>query len=148
MSTKVFKTTENKRAACARARAKRDADPVKAQANKDYMKAYRQNNREKLNAQSSSRYHNDPLKRFKYRLRRLGIPAEDWLLEYLMSHNGLCDICGNPGDGRWKELAIDHCHDSNKFRGMLCSDCNHAIGKLKDDPELIRRVADYVEHYK
>lgn len=62
-----------------------------------------------------------------------------------------CAICGklNGEDlhrpGVPKELAVDHCHRTGAVRGLLCSDCNHALGQFKDDPALLRRAADYVE---
>ena len=32
-----------------------------------------------------------------------------------------------------------------RVRGLLCFACNTAIGQAKDDPALLRRMADYVE---
>lgn len=62
---------------------------------------------------------------------------------------GLCKICGNPESvklkGVVKLLAVDHCHSSGKVRGLLCNNCNRAIGMLKDDPEILRRAASYLE---
>ncbi len=124
------------------------ADPQALQKHQEYMRQYVKENREKLNAQNSERYFKDPRKRFIQRLRRLGIPIEQWLLEHLLSHDGFCDLCNKPGDGRWKELSIDHCHTTRQFRGMLCTECNTGIGKFKDNPELLRKAADYVEHYQ
>lgn len=142
------KRQEYVKAKQAERRAAIKADPEKFAAQKEYMRQYVKDNREKLNAQTSERYFKDPRKRFIQRLRRLGVVIEEWLLQHLLSHDGLCDLCRKPGDGRWKELSIDHCHNTNQFRGMLCTDCNTGIGKLKDDPALLRRAADYVEHYQ
>jgi len=71
------------------------------------------------------------------------------LAEYealLVAQDGGCAICGvkNPA-GRWDKWHVDHCHDSQKVRGVLCSSCNHGIGQFKDDPALLRRAADYLE---
>lgn len=64
------------------------------------------------------------------------------------SQNGRCAICnrtpaeaGQPN----RELAVDHAHGSSAIRGLLCMPCNTAIGKLGDDPALIRKAASYVE---
>lgn len=60
-----------------------------------------------------------------------------------------CAICGRPEtmpsvSGEAKRLAVDHCHQSGKVRGLLCSDCNTALGLLQDDPRVILRAADYL----
>lgn len=51
-----------------------------------------------------------------------------------------CVICGEPGES----LAVDHCHKTNKVRGMLCSSCNLGLGKFKDDPQLLEFARIYL----
>lgn len=50
-----------------------------------------------------------------------------------------CVICGDPG-----ELVVDHCHSTNKVRGMLCGSCNLGLGKFKDDPQLLEFARIYL----
>ncbi len=61
----------------------------------------------------------------------------------------VCAICRQPESalmrGATRRLSVDHCHDTGRVRGLLCMHCNHAIGKLKDSPALLRRAADYLE---
>lgn len=56
-----------------------------------------------------------------------------------------CPIClkqmGKNGTAR---AIPDHCHVSGNFRGVICNNCNTAIGKLKDDPILILRALRYL----
>jgi len=54
----------------------------------------------------------------------------------------VCEICGRipDGDGINNRLVIDHCHETNEVRGVLCSNCNVGIGFLLDDPEIVRKV--------
>ena len=70
----------------------------------------------------------------------------------LAAQNYVCAICGRPERsvfrGATKRLAVDHCHATGKVRGLLCAHCNQAIGRLDDNPELIRKAADYVERHK
>jgi hypothetical protein len=76
------------------------------------------------------------------------------LLEYsqmFMAQNGKCAICdsdyGGHRNGEQKALAVDHCHTTNKVRGLLCEPCNQAIGKLQDSPKICRKAADYLEKH-
>ena len=34
------------------------------------------------------------------------------------------------------------------IRGLLCKSCNHALGYMKDNPDVLRAAADYVEFYR
>jgi hypothetical protein len=62
----------------------------------------------------------------------------------LEAQGGGCAICGETcKSGR--SLAVDHDHASGQIRGLLCGDCNRAIGMMADSPERLRSAADYVE---
>ena len=70
----------------------------------------------------------------------------------LLIRQGLgCAICGvTTNCSGWNSqrtgyLAVDHCHETGKVRGLLCNQCNRAIGMLNDDPKLIKKAADYLE---
>ena len=62
--------------------------------------------------------------------------------------DGKCAICGQPEtqlrDGKVKALAVDHCHSTGRIRGLLCSDCNTGIGKLKEDVEILQSAIRYL----
>jgi hypothetical protein len=57
----------------------------------------------------------------------------------------VCDLCGKSFEGvpHW-----DHDHETNKFRGWLHSHCNLMLGCAKDDPDLLRLGATYMETRK
>lgn len=71
---------------------------------------------------------------------RYGISLEE-RAEMLAKQGGACPICLLPPE----PPHIDHDHKTGALRGVLCSACNRALGFLKDDPEAMRRAADYVE---
>jgi hypothetical protein len=61
------------------------------------------------------------------------------------AQGGRCAICrGLPPENRKTRLAVDHCHDTKKIRGLLCDACNRGIGYFKDSPELLRTAIAYV----
>lgn len=73
----------------------------------------------------------------------------DDYLQMFNAQNGVCAICKQPEthkrQGKLKMLAVDHDHKTGAIRGLLCSDCNTGIGKLKDDPMVIRSAIQYLE---
>ena len=74
--------------------------------------------------------------------RRYGITAEesDALLE---AQRGLCGICRTAPAAH-----VDHDHDTGEVRELLCFNCNGGLGQFKDDPEVLRAAADYVERHR
>jgi len=56
-----------------------------------------------------------------------------------------CEGCGVEVSGKGQH--IDHCHESNAVRGVLCSSCNTILGAAKDRPETLRRLAEYLERF-
>lgn len=44
-----------------------------------------------------------------------------------------------------EKLHIDHCHVSNKIRGVLCFNCNHGLGNFKDNKDLLSNAIDYLD---
>lgn len=60
--------------------------------------------------------------------------------------NHCCAICGiheDDSSGRGK-LHIDHCHETGKVRGLLCSNCNTALGKFQDSEDVLLNAIQYL----
>jgi hypothetical protein len=71
-----------------------------------------------------------------------GISIEEYARMEL-AQNRKCKIClRSCNTGR--DLAVDHDHKTGQVRGLLCSNCNQAVGKLQDSPELAERLAHYL----
>jgi predicted nucleic acid-binding Zn ribbon protein len=75
------------------------------------------------------------------RALRYGLPGAD-LHAMIATADGHCSLCGNPFNG---DNHIDHCHTSGSVRGLLCSPCNTGLGQFRDNADLLRRAANYVE---
>jgi len=54
--------------------------------------------------------------------------------------HGRCKICRESG----VKLHTDHDHNTGKVRGLLCANCNTAIGMLKEKPLLFMRAVLYL----
>ena len=66
--------------------------------------------------------------------------------QMLINQNYRCKLCNTDEPrGNRGTFVVDHCHDTGKVRGLLCNYCNTGIGKLHDDPELLRKAADYIK---
>lgn len=65
----------------------------------------------------------------------------------LSSQDGGCAICGRACT-TGKRLAVDHNHTTGSVRGLLCKNCNQAIGLLGDDPGLIETAARYLRSHE
>lgn len=75
-------------------------------------------------------------------LKTYGITVADFEV-MLIRQGGVCAVCsGGPGDREWH---VDHCHDSNRVRGILCAKCNMGIGLLGESASQLRAAADYLE---
>lgn len=82
------------------------------------------------------------------RMRYYGLTSEDYVA-MLEAQKGLCAICEKPEtaivNGEPKQLHVDHCHETNRIRALLCGACNGMLGLAKDSPDTLRKAADYIE---
>lgn len=84
-------------------------------------------------------------KRAEYQLKKnYGLSQEEYDIK-LYKQNYRCVICGNlPGS---RKLAVDHCHATGKIRDLLCGLCNTGLGAFKDNPELLKKAAEYLKKH-
>lgn len=63
------------------------------------------------------------------------------------SQHNACAICRRPCRTN-RRLAVDHDHVTGQVRGLLCGSCNNGLGRFRDDPELLRSAAAYLEAHQ
>lgn len=63
---------------------------------------------------------------------------------FYQTQNGLCAICGRSED-LVGTLHLDHCHTTNKLRGLLCRRCNIGLGFFDDDKAKMLAAIDYLK---
>lgn len=64
--------------------------------------------------------------------------------EILKIQNGKCAICGFLLPASYRGRNLDHCHSTGRIRGILCPQCNMAIGLVEDNPEILEAAAAYL----
>lgn len=80
-----------------------------------------------------------------------GIKKEDGSIFQASDYNrvfqiqgGRCKGCRKHQSEYSKTFMTDHDHVTGLFRGLLCHQCNFILGLAKDNPEILRTLADYL----
>ena len=82
---------------------------------------------------------------YKYK-NKYGITLEEYN-EMWDEQEGYCAICNEHEDETKSiRLVVDHNHETDEVRGLLCNNCNCAIGLLKDSALVLESAAAYLEH--
>lgn len=99
-----------------------------------YQREWRKTNPEKTKSHSLRKHYG------------IGLDEYDKIYEAQL---GVCAICKQPEsakdkDGGPRMMAVDHCHETGKVRGLLCTGCNTALGGLKDSIDLLDAAKNYL----
>lgn len=76
--------------------------------------------------------------------QRYGISWEE-KLEMIKEQNGICLICSSLLLEEGNTTCIDHCHKTNKIRGIICGHCNSLLGYAKDDVTILQSAINYLK---
>ncbi len=83
--------------------------------------------------------------RLRTKLRKYGLT----MLDYYAARSLGCEICRDGfSEGpapKSNAMAMDHDHDSGRFRGFLCNACNFVLGAAKNNPGILKKAARYLE---
>lgn len=99
------------------------------QQNQDKIKEYRQHHKAQV--------------RDSHLKRKYGLSLLQWNIKF-DSQNRECEICKITKTTYWQ---TDHNHITGKIRGILCTNCNRALGHLKDNPQILKNAISYIERY-
>ena len=99
---------------------------------KAYYEAYYKANKEKIITKNKAY----SLK-YKYNIT---LKERDLMLK---KQNNKCKICNT----KFSKVTpnIDHCHTTNKVRGLLCRLCNIGLGHFKDNTEILTKAINYLK---
>ena len=153
-----FRTSEA-RAAYAKRYRQQNRSRIRTQ-----YRAYRQEHRDEIRQKDRERSARDREKRqagkrahrerhidryqAQDRLRNYGLTPEQFD-QLLKAQNNACAICERPfvgirrGKGQ-NPPCVDHCHATERVRGLLCGHCNTALGQMDDNPERLQRAIEYL----
>jgi hypothetical protein len=84
-----------------------------------------------------------------WRYRKLGTSREEYLA-ILSGQLGSCAICSKQEGavmGGHRGLHLDHDHLTGKRRGILCSNCNQILGRVKDSIAHLERMIAYLRNH-
>ena len=99
---------------------------------KEYMKSYH------------ARTRKQSVRKGEHLKCKYGLTLDDYE-QMLEEQNGCCAICNTHYTEFTKLLAVDHCHKTGKIRGLLCINCNTALGKFKDSSFILQTALEYLE---
>lgn len=109
--------------------------------NAEYQREWRKRNPDytKRRTRKQSR---PEVQRNYYLQRTYGISLDD-VNKLVLAQKGKCAVC-------FKEarLYVDHDHETGELRSLLCPGCNAGIGLLKEDPNILRQAAAYLEAWR
>jgi hypothetical protein len=75
-------------------------------------------------------------------MRKYGLTREDYDL-MLLKQNNCCAIC----ERLMSRPCVDHNHETDEIRELLCDQCNVAIGLVREDVLIAKRLAEYLEKW-
>lgn len=125
----------------------------------EYLKKYRLEHKDEiLEYQQRNKLHGGTLawnRRYWLVLRSVyHLSKEEWIKMWKKQKRGKCNICGVQtklvGKGRrsnGKTSCIDHCHKSGQIRAIICHNCNVMIGRAKDDSQILKNAAKYLDYH-
>jgi Autographiviridae endonuclease VII len=98
----------------------------------------------------------DPYTRRRYALWSLYRITPAQYDEMYKRQDGCCAICGirkepwEPASVKERQrfLVVDHDHLTSAVRGLLCGDCNHGLGKFKEDPAALMGAVRYLRYHR
>jgi hypothetical protein len=116
--------------------------PARKEAKRAYDLLYIQKNREQIYAKNRAKW---PTEYARSRERRLAYARNKIVFLAGRPRPAACEICGFNQTRR--PLAYDHCHQTGKFRGWICDNCNVALGMVRDNVDHLRMLIRYLQSH-
>ncbi len=89
--------------------------------------------------------HYQKIRARRYQLKKFGITLEQYECQLSLQQGG-CAICKQPCSTD-RALAVDHNHQTNQFRALLCYRCNTVLGLINEDEDILIDMIEYIKKY-
>lgn len=76
-----------------------------------------------------------------------GASAKEALENYdklFQAQDGRCLLCGIHQDEYKRSFDVDHCHETGKVRGLLCTTDNRLVGLFETKFEAVSKIQSYI----
>lgn len=110
----------------------------------EYHSKYRSDNKDLIKEKNKKFLDENPDYRRIHLYSTYGITLEEFN-ELLDKQDGVCAICKLKTDGHWH---VDHDHQTEKVRGVLCFSCNTSLGRLNENITTLNNMIAYIEKHK
>lgn len=110
---------------------------------KEYRQAHPEVSREKMRRWRKNNPQKTKISNLKNGLKRTANISIKQYENLLQEQNYKCAICGKK-DRHNKRLSVDHCHQTQKVRGLLCTDCNLILGNCHDNIDILDDAKKYL----
>jgi len=121
----------------------------RSKAKKKENKRWRSNNRKEVKMINKRWYHKRGGKLImkKYNLKaHYGLSLKDYE-KILEKQDNKCACCGIDFKHTPGYPSIDHNHETDEIRGILCTNCNLGLGNFHDDISKLQRAIDYLVNF-
>ncbi len=122
------------------------SDQERKQARREYQRQYKAQRRQdpeyrKKAAERTKKWREaNPDEQLK---RNYGITREE--RDALFAAQGFkCAVCRTDDPGAKRDWNVDHCHSTGRVRGVLCHNCNVALGLLHDNKQTLANAILYL----
>lgn len=118
---------------------------MRCEMHKRVVKEWRKKNHERVKANDRKWYAANPE---RVKEKRLRLDHEITLAQFeemKITQQNKCAVCGFMFNGSFAESPrIDHSHEKNEIRGLLCTSCNMGLGKFSDNSLLVQAAINYL----
>jgi hypothetical protein len=99
-------------------------------------------------AELRRKYSERQLKYFREDLWKHYRIRESRYAEMFDAQEGNCACCGINQSLLKRRLSVDHNHLTKEIRGLLCDNCNPAVGYVKESVARCEQIIEYLKKFK